>query len=400
MDDVNEYQPRFKQRSYHTRIGENVSISSNVSILNVVATDDDCSDRVILYSIITDQPLDVFPFEISRFTGSIFVKSALDFEKIATYRFSVKASNLDQITSNFVPVRIDVLDVNDNSPLIQTNLLNEYKAATGDEEQTDLILNINENVRAGQVLGTILVRDADSAMINRKLTLKILSCWPPKNVCPIEIDSGMENSEDGESIRAGSTNYLLRTSRPLDSEASDEKFTVVLEARSLIFFAFFAFRFDRLRFRRLRRPVAQHPTSNSRRRSRSERLSTEVSSDALPISVVRPNARRFPHRTNSGDRSRSFRGISARSLRFARSRRKSNRRTRFEQRKFVFDEAISRRNVVQPQRHGRRPAQSLVARPNDDRTDSFRRRQLSADLYSTAVHFQQQRTTRGAVSAR
>lgn len=261
VDDVNEYQPRFKQRSYHTRIAENVTINTNLSILNVVATDDDCSDRIIFYSIITDQPQDIFPFGIDRLTGSIYVKSALDFEKISTYRFSVKASNLDQITSNFVPVRIDILDINDNQPLIQMNLLNEYKATNAEEDQSDLILNINENIRAGQVLGTILVRDADSAMINRKLTLKILSCWPPKTSCPIEIDSGLENSEDSESIRAGSTNYLLRTSRILDTESSDDKFTIVLEARSFDFsfriFHFRSFFSFRSIFRRLRRSIVE-----------------------------------------------------------------------------------------------------------------------------------------------
>lgn len=233
VDDVNEYQPRFKQRSYHTRIAENVSIT-NASILSVVATDEDCTDKILLYSIITDLPIDLFPFDIDRYTGSIYVKQPLDYEKVSSYRFSVKASNLDQIASSFVPVRIDILDVNDNQPMIQMNILNEYKAPSTEEENGDFVLNINENVRSGQVLGTILIRDTDSAMVNRKLTLKILSCWPPKHRCPIEIDSGLSNSEDHEHGLAGSTNYLLRTSRTIDTEMGDEKYTIVLEARKTI----------------------------------------------------------------------------------------------------------------------------------------------------------------------
>jgi hypothetical protein len=53
VGDVNEYQPRFTQRFYHARIPENVpTINSSLSpILEVIATDDDCYDKTILYSI-------------------------------------------------------------------------------------------------------------------------------------------------------------------------------------------------------------------------------------------------------------------------------------------------------------------------------------------------------------
>lgn len=233
IDDVNEFQPRFKQHLYHTRIPENTSIS-NVSILNVIATDDDCYDKVIIYSLLLgDIPNDVFPFEINRNTGSIYVIHELDYEKTSTYRFRVKASNNDQIASSIVSVIIDILDINDNQPLIQMNILNDYKTKNSDEDNEDIIININENVRLGQVIGTILIRDNDSIMINKKLSLKILSCWPIKHICPIELDSGISNSDENEKNTIGSTNYLIRTSRLLDSEMDDDKFTIVIEARKL-----------------------------------------------------------------------------------------------------------------------------------------------------------------------
>ena len=228
---MNEHQPRFKQRLYHTRIPENISLT-NRSILNITATDDDCSDKIILYSlIIGDLATDIFPFQIDQYTGSIYVKHELDYEKTSTYRFRVKASNLDQITSSFVPVIIDILDINDNQPIIHMNILNEYKPTNSDEEQEEFIIHINENVRIGQVIGTAFIRDGDSAMINRKSTLKILSCWPVKTSCPIDLDSGLGSSDDSEKHLTGSTNYLIRTSRQLDTELGDDKFTIVLEAR-------------------------------------------------------------------------------------------------------------------------------------------------------------------------
>jgi len=231
IDDVNEFQPRFKQNLYHTRIPENTPIS-NISILNVIATDDDCYDKSIFYSLLmNDLSNDIFPFDINKYTGSIYVIHELDYELMSTYRFRVKASNIDQIASSIVSIIIDILDINDNQPLIQMNILNDYKTINSDDDNENFIININENIRLGQVIGTILIRDNDSLMINRKLSLKILSCWPLKHTCPIELDSGIGNSDENEKNIIGSNNYLIRTSRLLDTEMGDDKFTIVLEAR-------------------------------------------------------------------------------------------------------------------------------------------------------------------------
>ncbi|CAF0903050.1 unnamed protein product [Rotaria sordida] len=225
VGDLNEYQPRFNQRFYHKGIPENISIINSFSspILQINATDDDCYDKTILYSILNnDIPNDIFPFEIDKYTGLMRVKHQLDYETISTYRFRVKASNLDQITSSMVPIIIDILDINDNQPLIQMNILNEYKL---NENNDNFIININENIRLGQFIGTILIRDMDSTMINHHLSLKILSCLPLTISCPIELDSGMENNI------FNSTTYVIRTSRLLDIELGDEKFIIILEAR-------------------------------------------------------------------------------------------------------------------------------------------------------------------------
>ncbi|CAF4466678.1 unnamed protein product [Rotaria sp. Silwood2] len=224
VGDLNEYQPRFNQRFYHKGIPENVAITNSFSspILQINATDDDCYDKTILYSILnSDIPNDIFPFEIDKFTGLMRVKHPLDYETISTYRFRVKASNLHEITSSMVPIIIDVLDINDNQPSIQVNILNEYKS---NENNDNFMININENIRLGQVIGTILIRDMDSTMINHHLSLKILSCLPLTISCPIELDSEMENNT------LSSATYIIRTSRLLDSELGDEKFIIILEA--------------------------------------------------------------------------------------------------------------------------------------------------------------------------
>ncbi|CAF3636458.1 unnamed protein product [Adineta steineri] len=225
VGDLNEYQPRFTQRIYHTSIPENfLTINSSLfPILQIIAIDDDCYDKTILYTILNnDMPTNIFPFEIDKYTGYIRVKHQLDYETISTYRFRVKASNLDHITSSIVPVVIDILDINDNQPSIQINILNEYKPMENNDE--DVIININEHIHPGQVIGTILIRDIDSAMINYRLSLKILSCFPLTVSCPIDLDSEIENNT------FSSTTYIIRTSRQLNSEQGDETFIIILEA--------------------------------------------------------------------------------------------------------------------------------------------------------------------------
>ena len=217
VGDLNEYQPRFTQRLYHTRIPENFNFSSSLPILQILATDDDCSDQIIHYSIINNEfPANRFPFIIDKSTGFIRIKQQLDYEIISIYRFRVKASNLDQITSSIVPVIIDILDINDNQPSIHVNILNE--------REENSIINLNEDIQLGQVIGTVLIRDIDSVMINDRLSLKIISCLPLTSSCPIELDSRMGNNSFSP------TTYLIRTSRLFDSELEDQRLTVILEA--------------------------------------------------------------------------------------------------------------------------------------------------------------------------
>lgn len=124
-----------------------------------------------------------------------------------------------------VPVIIDILDVNDNLPSIHINILNEYKP---NENNDNFIININENIRLQQVIGTIVIRDMDSTTINHHLLLKIHSCLPSTVSCPIGLVSEMENNT------FSSITYVIRTSRLLDRELGDEKFIIILEARKLI----------------------------------------------------------------------------------------------------------------------------------------------------------------------
>lgn len=137
------------------------------------------------------------------------MKQILDYERISIYRFRVRASNIDQITSSIVPVMIDIFDINDNPPIIHVNILHEYLNETR--------IEIRENLDIGQVIGTVLIRDMDSMLTNHHLTLHIQSCLPS---CPIELDTDMFSS----------TTSLIRIAKHLDRDSIDRRFNIILQA--------------------------------------------------------------------------------------------------------------------------------------------------------------------------
>jgi len=213
VGDLNEYHPSFTQRYYHVHLPENFLLT-NQTVVKIIAHDHDCDDRILHYTILnTDIANDLFPFKIDRYTGEIRLRTLLDYETISTYRFRVKASNSNRMISSLVPVIIDILDVNDHAPWIYLNIFKSYQSI---ETKQEMNVYLNESVHLQQAIGTILIRDLDSMIINHRLTLEIVSCSPS---CPIELDS------------TSPTTYLIRTSKLFDRESNDQKFTIVFQAR-------------------------------------------------------------------------------------------------------------------------------------------------------------------------
>ncbi|XP_060742412.1 protocadherin gamma-A11-like isoform X12 [Tachysurus vachellii] len=115
--DVNDNSPVFSQPIYRVSLSENIPKDSLV--VKVSATDKDKgSNSDVSYSFSQSTGKEAIElFNINSNTGEITVKGVLDFEKSKQYELNVEAIDEGGQTDTS-KVLIDIIDVNDNSPVI------------------------------------------------------------------------------------------------------------------------------------------------------------------------------------------------------------------------------------------------------------------------------------------
>ncbi|XP_063046161.1 protocadherin gamma-A11-like [Engraulis encrasicolus] len=114
--DANDNAPVFSEAVYRVSLAENITKGSTV--LRVSASDKDIganSDITYAFAQSSGKALDVF--SIDSKTGDIVVNGPLDFEKTKQYELNVEAVDSGDLTDTS-NVLIEVLDVNDNAPVI------------------------------------------------------------------------------------------------------------------------------------------------------------------------------------------------------------------------------------------------------------------------------------------
>ena len=119
MDDVNDNAPVFDQGYYRASILESAPIGT--SILRVSAVDPDSQETAVTFALARGghEQLDV-----DKTTGVIYVKDTLDYEVTNKLDVVVVASdNGDPELTNEANVTVNVIDVNDNSPVFVTGKL-------------------------------------------------------------------------------------------------------------------------------------------------------------------------------------------------------------------------------------------------------------------------------------
>ncbi|CAF1651545.1 unnamed protein product [Adineta ricciae] len=115
INDTNDNQPKFEQESYSFRVQENIPIGTLIGQLK--ATDRD-TNTTIHYELTCIDDQDVF--EIDLLTGKLRTKALLDFETHPIHRVYVTAKDNDYRHSDRVTVTIELIDVNDNTPLVDS----------------------------------------------------------------------------------------------------------------------------------------------------------------------------------------------------------------------------------------------------------------------------------------
>ena len=151
---VNDNQPVFNQSRYFAQVAENVPVGTTVA--RVFATDGDSgSSAQINYSIDRQRSDPNRNFDISN-SGSIFVASALDYEKTPSYELIVQAKE-DGSTGLVATavVVITILNVNDNPPIINVAFLTDDGSS-----------NIPETTEPSSYVAQISVTDPESSGSN------------------------------------------------------------------------------------------------------------------------------------------------------------------------------------------------------------------------------------------
>uniref|UniRef100_A0A3Q3VQY6 Cadherin domain-containing protein n=1 Tax=Mola mola TaxID=94237 RepID=A0A3Q3VQY6_MOLML len=184
--DANDNAPVFNQSLYKASVVENAPKGTSVVTVNASDIDSGSNGR-ITYSISKSKVGIADLFEIDDATGRIYVAKGIDFEKDKKIEFRVEAKDQGGLTDSS-KVEIEVIDVNDNAPII--NVMS-YTSP------------VSEDSPAGTTFGIIHVKDLDSAENGQ------VRCTIAGNV-PFKIKSDVRNY------------YALVTDAALDRENLSE----------------------------------------------------------------------------------------------------------------------------------------------------------------------------------
>lgn len=152
ISDVNDNSPKFSQSVYYIEVKESVNVSS--VILTLRATDlDDGKNGKVFYRLSPHQSETVLTsFAIDNSTGDLSVIKPLKYVKGEQHVIIVEASDFgDQPLTSQALVNVTVLDVGNNPPSINLNLLS-----------SDSLAKVSEFASRGTVVAHIAVDDPDT----------------------------------------------------------------------------------------------------------------------------------------------------------------------------------------------------------------------------------------------
>ncbi|XP_037117184.1 protocadherin gamma-A3-like isoform X11 [Syngnathus acus] len=143
--DANDNAPVFNQTLYKAKVNENTPKGTHV--LTVNATDADSgSNGKVTYSFSKSKAAIADLFLINESTGGIAIAKQIDYEKDKTIQFMVEAKDEGGLTES-TKVEIEVMDLNDNAPLINV---------------MSFTSPVSEDSPVGATIGIINVKDLDS----------------------------------------------------------------------------------------------------------------------------------------------------------------------------------------------------------------------------------------------
>ncbi|KAM5299019.1 protocadherin beta-2-like [Ctenodactylus gundi] len=172
ITDVNDNAPTFTQASYTLFVRENNSPALHLGTIS--ATDRDAgTNALITYSLLPprDPQLALASLvSINADNGQLFALRALDYEALRAFEFRVGATDRGSpALSSEAPVRVLVLDANDNAPFVLYPLQNASAPCT------ELVPRAAE---AGYLVSKVVAVDGDSGQ-NAWLSYQLLKATEP-----------------------------------------------------------------------------------------------------------------------------------------------------------------------------------------------------------------------------
>lgn len=184
--DANDNVPVFSQRVYKASVAENSAVGTVIATLNATDLDEGVYGEITYsFSHLSDKMGGVI--EINPLSGEVRVAGPIDYEEAVTHELDVQAKDGGGQASHCKLV-IDVIDVNDNEPVI------EIKSASA---------NVAEDSKPGTMVALINVYDLDTGSSGR------VTCTISDNV-PFNFVSEVKNY------------YMLVTDGILDREFQPE----------------------------------------------------------------------------------------------------------------------------------------------------------------------------------
>nr|XP_020043490.1 protocadherin beta-12-like [Castor canadensis] len=183
--DSNDNAPEFEHTFYEVKIPENSILGSIVATVSAWDLDSGTNGE-ITYSFSHASEDIRKTFEMNQKSGEVTLIASLDFETIESYSIIIQATDGGGLFGKST-VKIQVMDVNDNSPEIAVSSITNP---------------IPENLPENVVL-VFSIRDKDSGDNGRMI------CSTPQDL-PFVLKSSMENY------------YTLETEKPLDRESRSE----------------------------------------------------------------------------------------------------------------------------------------------------------------------------------
>ncbi|XP_073685650.1 protocadherin gamma-A11-like isoform X47 [Garra rufa] len=184
--DVNDNAPVFTQKVYKTILTENAL--KGTKLTTVSATDaDEGSNGHVTYYIASTEETGQNMFIIDQHSGEVTLNGLVDFERANHYELDIQAKDQGGL-SDSCKLIIDVLDINDNKPVISLLSMSN---------------SVSEDSTPGTVVAMIKVDDADSGVngqihctINNNIPFALT--LPSSNFISLCIEQQLDRERDAE----------------------------------------------------------------------------------------------------------------------------------------------------------------------------------------------------------